>query len=251
MLISNAFDALWLNTSASFKRFHQPLLQSLSRHRSVAQWDYRQTQDEVSSLDVPVQLLADYLQLRAEPVHLIGHSTGGLVGLLYARQYPERVKSLTLLSVGSQVTLDWSAHYYFHLGFLTCGRCQALAQIVPDLFGKQDHPSTRQLVKLLLSDLATSPSPHSLLQTMSLPAAEVPVPLLVCGAENDVIVDHHELEGWRPWLKQGDRLWQSPLGHHFFHCTDPQPVSEQVLDFWQSVPEVSSPLYQKPSVLKT
>jgi pimeloyl-ACP methyl ester carboxylesterase len=249
MLISNAFDALWLNTSLSFKRFHQPLLQCLSQRASVAQWDYHQTQDEASSLDVPVQLLQDYLQSRDRPVHLIGHSTGGLVGLLYARQYPERVKSLTLLAVGAQASLDWLAHYYFHLGFLTCGRYHALAQMVPDLFGEQTLTDTRRLVKLLLHDLATSPSPHSLLQTVSLSQAGVSVPLLVCGAEDDVIVDSHELKGWHPWLKQGDRLWQTPQGQHFFHCIHPQAVSEPILDFWQSVPEVTFVLHNQPSVI--
>ena len=238
MLISNAFDALWLNTSPSLKRFHQPLLQRLCRPTAVAQWDYCQTPDDASSLEVAVQLLQDYLQSRDRPVHLIGHSTGGLVGLLYARQYPESVRSLTLLGVGAQVTLDWIAHYYFHLGFLTCNRSEAIAQLVPDLFGPQKPNTTRWLTKLLLQDLATSPSPHSLLQTMSLSQGGVSVPLFVCGAMDDVIVDSHELAGWRPWLKRGDRLWQYAQGRHFFHSKYPQPVSQQILDFWQTIPQV-------------
>jgi len=50
---------------------------------------------------------------RNRPVHLVGHSTGG-ARLLYARRYPETVKSLTLLGVGTYSAVDWQAHYYVH-----------------------------------------------------------------------------------------------------------------------------------------
>jgi len=40
-------------------------------------------QDKASLLDVAVLLLHDYLKSNDQPVHLIGHSTGGLLGLLY------------------------------------------------------------------------------------------------------------------------------------------------------------------------
>jgi pimeloyl-ACP methyl ester carboxylesterase len=80
---------LWLNTSPSLRCFEQPLLCYLSKRVSIARWEYLQTQDEASSLDIAIALLHDYLKNIPDTVHLIGHSTSGLLGLLYARQYPE------------------------------------------------------------------------------------------------------------------------------------------------------------------
>jgi pimeloyl-ACP methyl ester carboxylesterase len=47
-----------------------------------------------------VKLLHDFLTGRDRPLHLISHSTSGLVGLMYARCYPHKVSSLGLLAVG-------------------------------------------------------------------------------------------------------------------------------------------------------
>ena len=41
-------------------------------------------------------------QERLGPVHIVGHSMGGKVGMLFASQYPELVKSLTVLDIGME-----------------------------------------------------------------------------------------------------------------------------------------------------
>lgn len=227
------YDALWVNTSASLQRFDQPLLKVLSAQVPIAHWAYRQTPDEPSDLEIPVQLLHDYLRDQGRPLHLVGHGTGGLVALLVARQWPEYVRSLTLISVGAQASLDWIAHYYFHLRFLGCRPDQVFHQLVTDLFGRQNPAGHRYLGRLLRCALATSPSPHSLMQTATVPKGRIPVPFLACSGHDDVVVDPHEVEGWRPWLKNCDRIYHCPQGRHFFHGTHPDLVGEQILDFWQ------------------
>jgi pimeloyl-ACP methyl ester carboxylesterase len=231
--MSPLYEALWVNTSASLQRFDQPLLRHLAAHVDIAHWAYRQTPDEPSSLDIPVQLLHEYLQEQNRPLHLVGHGTGGLVALLVARQFPEYVRSLTLLSVGTQPSLDWIAHYYFHLKFLGCRREQMFYQLITDLFGRQNPAGYHYLGHLLQRALATSPSPHSMIQTVTVPKGGVSVPLLVCGGHDDVVVDPHEIEGWRGWLKASDRIYHCPHGRHFFHSTHPQLVGPQILAFWQ------------------
>jgi pimeloyl-ACP methyl ester carboxylesterase len=234
-------EALWVNTSASLQRFDQPLLQYLAAHAEIAHWAYRQTPDEPSGLDIPVQLLHDYLRQEERSLHLVGHGNGGLVALLFARQYPEYVRSLTLLSVGVQASLDWIAHYYFHLKFLGGCREQIFYQLITDLFGRQNPAGHQYLSKLLRQTLATSPSPHSLIQTATVPKGQVPVPLLVCGGHDDVVVDPHEIEGWQSWLKGCDRIYHCPHGRHFFHSTHPQLVGPQILEFWHQLSEPTTP----------
>jgi pimeloyl-ACP methyl ester carboxylesterase len=226
-------DAIWLNTSSSFMCFAQPLLRELSNHVSVARWEYIQTQDEASSLDVAIQLLHSYLQSSKQPLHLIGHSTGGLLGLLYTRQYPEKVKSLTLLAVGADAAVDWQAHYYSHCPYLS--RQKILNAMAYNLFGYQNEQTIQRLERILEQDLDCSLSPHSLFKRVSIPACPVPVPLMVCGSTDDIIVEPEALQGWRPFLTDGDRYWECQRGRHFFHFFEPRLVAEQVLDFWQSL----------------
>jgi len=224
---------LWLNTSSSFRCFEQPLLSYLSKRVSIARWEYSQTQDEASSLDIAIGLLHDYLQNKTYPVHLIGHSTSGLLGLLYARQYPEKIASLTLLAVGADVTIDWQVHYYTHLQALN--RKKVLTTMAYNLFGCYDDRAIEGLVKILEKDLDASLSPHSLWQRVSLPHNGVSVPLMVCGSLDDPIVEAAELHKWQPWLKASDRLYLHPDGGHFFHFFQSQQVGKNILSFWQSL----------------
>jgi pimeloyl-ACP methyl ester carboxylesterase len=226
-------DVVWLNTNPSLQCFSQPLLSHLSHQMIITSWDYSQTQDEASPLSFAVLLLHDYLQSCTQPVHLIGHSTGGLLGLLYARQYPEKVKSLTLLAVGVDAAVDWQVNYYAHRPFSS--RQQILRAMAYNLFGYHEECMNKRLTRLLRQDLNSSLSPHSLFQKLSLPPSPVSVPLMVCGSLDDIIVETEALCGWQPYLKEGDRLWKCPEGKHFFHFFQPQLVAEQVLHFWNSL----------------
>ncbi|WP_375473777.1 alpha/beta fold hydrolase [uncultured Nostoc sp.] len=233
-------DVLWLNTSPSLQYFAQPLLRYLSDLVTIQEWKYRQSQDEVSSLDAAVVLLHDYLKSSNRPIHLIGHSTGGLLGLLYSRRYPETVKALTLLAVGVDAAVDWQAHYYMHRQFLS--RQKLLTDMVYNLFGYQDERTLKSLTHLLEQDLDCSLSPHSLFERVSIKANGVPVPLMVCSGLNDIVVEPEALQGWRSHLKEGDRLWSCLEGGHFFHFSQYQLVGEQLLDFWKFI-RISDSLY--------
>lgn len=228
-------NALWIDTNPSLERFHRSTIRYLSNQLTIAHWQYYQNPDEASSLAVPLTLLHDYLKSANKPIHLIGHSTGGLVGLLYARKHPERVKSLTLLGVGVNPSVDWQLQYYASRKILPCSREIVLAQMVKNLFGYQEKYRVKNLVEILEKDLDSSPSPHSLYQRVGIAPGGVSMPLMVCGSKDDAIVDDRALEGWQVWFKQGDRLWQCPQGYHFFHYFYPQQVGRQILKFWQSL----------------
>lgn len=237
-LMSQLPFVLWLNTSPILQCFAQPLLHYLSQQVTMRTWDYSQSQDEASSLDIAVLLLHNYLQSSNQRVHLIGHSTSGLLGLLYTRRYPEKVKSLTLLAVGADAAVDWQAHYYTHCQHLS--RQKILTAMVYNLFGYHNEHTIKYLESILEQDLNCSLSPHSLFKRLSVPPCPVPVPLMVCGSTNDIIVESEALQGWRPYLIEGDRLWECPQGRHFFHFFQPTLVGEQILNFWQSLQQSNS-----------
>jgi pimeloyl-ACP methyl ester carboxylesterase len=232
--MSNVPISLLLSVSPSLNYLNRPLLQQLSAHLTIGLWEYRQSMDEANSLKTAIALLHQYLS-DYPPVHLVGHSTSGLLGLLYARRYPDRVKSLTLMAVGSHPARDWQSHYYHNLGFLPCGRQTVLTQMVYSLFGFQSPLETRRLTRVLEQDLQHSLSPHNAFQHFKLCPGGAPVPLLIMGSQDDVIISPHELQGWRTWMSDQDRLWLCPSGRHFFHYHHPQWISQHIFDFWSAV----------------
>jgi pimeloyl-ACP methyl ester carboxylesterase len=241
-------DALWLNVSPPLQGFDRPLLKQLSQHTTIAQWEYSQTLDEPTSLDTALVLLQDYLKHHNRPIHLLGHSTGGLLGLLYARQHPERVRSLTLLSVGVHPAVDWQAHYYAQRRLLSCHQQTILRQMVYGLLGCPPKDMTETLIKLLEQDLYQSLSPHSLVRSTNLLPIAVNVPLLICGSVDDTVIDPNQLRGWQQYLHHSaSRLWVCPGGRYFFHYFYPQQVSQQITQFWQAVSSSKDLLaYQTP-----
>jgi pimeloyl-ACP methyl ester carboxylesterase len=92
---SNSPQVVGICTSQSLRRFDLPLLRSLSRQYAIAQWEYCQNPDEPIDLNLAVASLHEYLQTCQGALHLVGHGIAGLVGWLYARQYPEQVRSLS------------------------------------------------------------------------------------------------------------------------------------------------------------
>jgi pimeloyl-ACP methyl ester carboxylesterase len=228
-------DVVWVSASAGVKVFDRPLVQYLARQMTIAQWQYEQTPDEASSLAIAVDLLHQYLQTQPHPIHLAGHGMSGVVALLYARCYPERVKSLSLLSVAAQPAITWHVHYYIQRKLLSYSREQVLARMVRDLFG-QDLPFHIQAYMALLDrDLETSPSLHSLYELVQLPKGGVLVPLLVCAANDDSVINRRSHAQWSRMLKLDDRLWRCPSGRHFFHYLHPEQVGNELFRFWESV----------------
>ncbi|MGF1591545.1 MAG: alpha/beta fold hydrolase [Pleurocapsa sp.] len=239
MKISPTTAPVWINANPSFKYFDGRIIRYLSRQIPIAYWEYRQNRDEASSINIALILLHDYLKSKSQPIDLIGHGTGGLLGLLYARQYPQRVKSLTLLGVGFNPAIDWQTHYYQMRKLLPCSQDILLARMVQMMFGDQSRTKALDLVKILKQDLDAAPTGHSLYRLARVDSGGVSVPMMVCGSENDGIVDRPALQRWSDHLKPGDVLWTSPLGHHFFHYFFPEQTGRQVVKFWQRVERLS------------
>jgi pimeloyl-ACP methyl ester carboxylesterase len=240
-------NVIWLNASPSLRWVDQPLLRHLAQFRPVARWEYSQSLDEVSSLDTSVELLHQYLMSRVEDaghgpaVHIAGHGISGVVGLLYARRFPQYVRSLTLLSVAAQPAATWHTHYYLQRQFLPYNPVRLLAQNVGSLFGAVPPHLLNSFVKALERDLEESPNGHSLFRLSNLAKGGIASPLLVCGSETDPIVSPEMLCKWQSYLKPSDAIWMYPKGRHFFHYFYPQAVSDRIQAFWQASEHYSNP----------
>ena len=107
--LSKIPEGLWISVNPDFQRLEQPFVARLRESMTLGSWVYCQTPDEPSLLEVGLSLLHDYIKGCDRPLHLVGHGTGGLLALLYAHRYPQRVKSLSLLAVGIDAAHNWHA----------------------------------------------------------------------------------------------------------------------------------------------
>jgi len=233
-------NLLWLSVSPHLKCFDRRLLAQLAKTHPVRTWEYAQTVDEPCCIDTVVKGLHEHVSSRTaveqqagnpnHKVHLLGHGISGVMALMYARCYPERVASLTLLSVNAQPAVNWQAHYYVLRQLLPCSRELILAQIAQMLFGHQPRRFSKAIAQLLASDLDNSMSLHSLAHTVAIPAGVTEVPLLVCNGEQDAVVQAQRTAIWRKSMKSGDRLWQCPEGHHFFHFHHAEETAKMITE---------------------
>ncbi|OCQ97738.1 hypothetical protein BCD64_06480 [Nostoc sp. MBR 210] len=236
-------DVVWISSSPVLQRFDKPLLQYISQYVNVAQWEYISGKDEGNSIDEAVELLDEFFSECAYPINLAGHGAGGAIALTYARRYPEKVRSLVLLSVASQPAHTWHVHYYLQRQLFPLSRDQILANTVRNLFGEQPHNTTKKLISVLKRDLDQTPLNHSLFKLIELPKGGVSMPMMVCGSQNDPIVNSPTLEKWIKMFKPEDDFWEYSKGYHFFHYFYPQPVGEAILRFWRP--------YHSPVIAKT
>lgn len=226
-------DALWLVANPQLKRFDKRLCERLNQQASIQYWEYCQTADEPCCLDTAITLLHEYLQQQSQPLHLIGHGFSGVIGLLYTRQYPQHVRSLTLLSVGDKPAYGWHAYYYSLRQSLQCSRAGVLHKMAGLLFGPQPIPRAAGIAKVLARVLDSELAPHSLGHCSSVAPGGIAPPLLLCHGSYDVVLDASTQVLWRQWLKPSDRLWSCPNGRHFFHYEYPHRCSQIISDFWQ------------------
>jgi pimeloyl-ACP methyl ester carboxylesterase len=230
---------LWISASPSLNQFHRRLLHELSKTVEIEFWEYYQTLDEGSSIDGAVKLLRQYLVHSDRTIHLIGHGIGGTIALGYARLYPSQIASLTLLSVAVQPAINWQSYYYTQLRSLRSSRDCILRSIAVNLLPYSCSSHINGLVDRLKQDLVESPSNHSLFQLNILPEGGVEMPLMICGSQDDPVVNKSSLSGWTHYFKSSDVIWYSTEGGHFFHHFHAELVSYQIQRFWQqSSPQV-------------
>ncbi len=228
-------SALFVGVSQGLQYLNLPLSRILSRHTTMACWDYHQELDDSCDLETPITLLYDYLKNRSESIHLIGHGIGGVISQIFAHRYPERIRTLTLLAVSPQPGLTWHTHYYIQRKLIPCERSKLLLHSAKTLAGR--HLCQSQLQRLaagLAMDLDSSPIPHSLLNITVLPEITLTVPTLIGLDTRDPVVDPTFQAMWSKSLRPIDAMWSISTGSHFFHYFSPQPLADQITAFWHS-----------------
>ena len=143
------------------------MVEDLSKHFSVVRYDLR---GHGISPAVPPgfgldALVDDLERVRQacgfESVHLAGHSLGGMIAPAYARQFPDRVKSMSLLSTAAFRTAEDRAKV---LAVVEAMEAQGIANILPTLSDRwftddfiQAHPDIveRRMAQVIATNAET------------------------------------------------------------------------------------------------
>jgi pimeloyl-ACP methyl ester carboxylesterase len=229
---------LWLDLQPSVFCFNKKLACILSQSRHVRRWSFQHDLDEICSLETIFDFLRETVdQLDSKP-HVVGHGLSGTVASLFARQFPTLFRSLTLLSVDPISTNQWTSHYLEMRRKLPCSRSSILSHIVPLLFDKKFDDSNLILSSLCEKCLDSDYIPGSIASHSLLPnLCSIDIPLSVINGSHDFVVDQNSGLRWKPYLKNGDRFYSFPQGHHFSHFSQPKQYGELINSFLDMIPD--------------
>ena len=228
------------------------MVPTLARHFTVVTYDLRghgmsPTSDDDFGLD---HLVADLEQVRKstgfDRAHFAGHSLGGMIGPAYARRYPDKVLSLSLLSTAAGRTDEDSNKVW---GVVRAMEQKGIADVLEALSGRwfsDDFLSgNAEIVERRLQQVIDT-DPAIFLNVFRIYAgtemmpwlSEINAPCLVLTGEND--------GGCNPRLNRGiaDALPNAELVilssyKHAILLEAPDDVSARIIAFIASLPQDS------------
>ena len=234
----NTSQILWVDLQPSMYCLFKRTAQTLGQHFKVKRWSFEHDLDESCDVEVVHSLLRQTIENSSTPVHLIGHGISGTIAYLYAQKYPKKILSVSVLSVDTYSTNQWTSHYQSMRSQLPCSRFQILSHLSRLLVDSQTEQVelivTRLLAKCLDNDFVYGSIVKS--QTiMNLNKAEVPI--LVINGEKDFVVDEQSHNRWRQYLKPGDCYQKIANGRHFFPFTEWSKTAKMIESFVRMVPD--------------
>lgn len=230
--------------------YWQPQLASLEQHYRVVVYDQRgtggspaQLPDEYSMVTMAQEVVQLLDHLAIASCHFIGHALGGIIGLVLAERYPQRLQSLVvvngwavldahtrrcfavrrnLLSISEEAYLQAQPCFLYPADWLAQHEQQIAEE---EAFQRQhfqgQHNLLRRLEALMAVDLTAS-------------LGQITQPCLVICAKDDLLV---------PWmcsqqLAEGlvnSRYIALNYGGHAMNVTDPPPFTDHLIQWLESV----------------
>ena len=234
----NTSRILWIDLQPSLYCLFKRTAQTLSQNFKVKRWSFEHDLDESCDVEVVHRLLRQTIENCSTPVHLVGHGVSGSIAYLYAQKYPRNISSVSVLSVDTYSTNQWTSHYQSMRSQLPCSRFHILSHrsrlLVESQTEQVEHIMTRLLAKCLDNDFVYGSIFKSQLIT-NLNKAEVPI--LVINGQKDFVVDEQSHDRWRHYLKPGDCYQKVANGRHFFPFTEWSQTAKMIESFVKMVPD--------------
>ena len=228
----------WIDLQPSAFCFNKKLACILSHSRHVRRWSFQHDLDEICTLSTIFNFLKETLDQSDSPPHVLAHGLSGTVAALFAQQFPRLFRSLTLISVDPISTNQWTSHYLEMRRQLPCARSSLLSHIIPLLFDKTSNDAHLVFPGFFEKCLDSDFIPGSIASHMWLPnLSSIDIPLSIINGAQDFIIDQNSALRWEPYLKNGDRFYSLPGGHHFSHFSRPKLYATLINSFLDMIPE--------------
>ena len=185
-------------------------------------------------------LLRQTIDNSSRPVHLVGHGISGTIAYLYAQKYPNNISSVSVLSVDTHSTNQWTSHYQSMRSQLPCSRFHILSHLSSLLVNGNSEQIRSVVTRLLARCLDNDFVYGSIVKSQVIENINKSnVPILVIHGEKDFVVDEQSWDRWRHYLKPGDCYQKIANGRHFFPFTEWSQTSNMIESFIQMVPDKS------------
>ena len=234
----NTSRILWIDLQPSLYCLFKRTAQTLGQNFKVKRWAFEHDLDESCDVEVVHRLLRQTIENCSNPVHLVGHGISGTIAYLYAQKYPKNISTVSVLSVDTHATNQWTSHYQSMRSQLPCSRFHVLSHLSRLLVDRQTeqvgHIMTRLLAKCLDNDFVYG----SIVKSQTIPnLIKAEVPILVINGERDFVVDERSHDRWRNNLKPGDCYQKVANGRHFFPFTEWSQTAKMIESFVKMVPD--------------
>ena len=234
---------LWIDLQPSLYCLFKRTAQNLDHHFEVKRWSFEHDLDESCDVDIVHSLLRQTIESSSTQVHLVGHGISGTIAHLYAQKNPERISSVSMLSVDTHSTNQWTNHYHSMRSQLPCSRFHILSHLSSLLVDRSSEQIRNIVTRLLARCLDNDFVYGSIIKSQKIENInKANVPILVINGEKDFVVDKQSHDRWKNILKPGDCYQQISDGRHFFPFTEWRKTSKMIESFIKMVPDKS----QKP-----
>ena len=125
----NTSQILWIDLQPSLYCLFKRTAQALGQNFEVKRWSFEHDLDESCDVEVVHSLMRHTIENSSHPVHLVGHGISGTIAYLFAEKYPNNISSVSVLSVDTHSTNQWSSHYQSMRSQLPCSRFHILSHL--------------------------------------------------------------------------------------------------------------------------
>ena len=231
---------LWIDLQPSLYCLFKRTAQTLGQHFKVKRWSFEHDLDESCDVEVVHSLLRQTIENCSTQVHLVGHGISGTIAYLYAQKYPKNISSVSVLSVDTHSTNQWTSHYQCMRGQLPCSRLHILSHLSSLLVNSNSEQIKKIVTKLWARCLDCDFVYGSIIKSQIIENLnKANVPILVINGKKDFVVDKQSYGRWKQYLKPGDCYQEIDNGRHFFTFTEWSQTSNMIESFIRMVPENS------------
>jgi pimeloyl-ACP methyl ester carboxylesterase len=240
-LDNSKIPLLMIHGAFGSKRHWEPLSSLLSSHTIPISLDLPGHGHSQGFIQKSIPEAANFIEKFLEvlnisnPICLVGHSVGGLIGLQFTLSFPHLIRCLILLSTSASINL-----HPFLLDQAVTGNWDY--SFLSSSFDSDVHSSVRDLVLQDYKFVRVSGNEPELFGTHNIDLrdsiSKLSVPTLILSGNDDIIISPRKSVELQRIIPNSKLVLFQKSGHYIL-LESPQLVSQEIIKFLNEVPELT------------